>query len=85
MPTTPKLRVDHSLDVRGVARPDSYRQAVAQLRAMEENEVLELHLDEGEALKTIPYGLRAEGHEILISEPASTGVRLLVRKRALLA
>jgi TusA-related sulfurtransferase len=77
-----KLRVDQSLDVRGIARPASYVQTVARLQAMAENDVLELYLDEGEALNTIPFGLRAEGHEILVSEPANQGVRLLVRKRS---
>ena len=78
------LRVDQSLDVRGVAVPANYQQAVARLQIMEENEILELHVDEGEPLRTIPYGLRAEGHEILVSEPATPGVRLLVRKRSLI-
>jgi len=78
------LRVDHSLDVRGLAAPASYRKAVERLKAMAENEVLELSIDEGEALRTIPFGLRAEGHEILVSEPMSGGVRLLIRKRSLI-
>ncbi|MBI4341305.1 MAG: sulfurtransferase TusA family protein [Candidatus Omnitrophica bacterium] len=77
------LKVDHSLDVRGAVSPDGYRKAVTQLGAMKEHEVLELHIDEGEALDAIPFALRAEGHEILVSEPATGGVRLLVRKRTL--
>ncbi|MBI3320756.1 MAG: sulfurtransferase TusA family protein [Candidatus Omnitrophica bacterium] len=76
------LRVDHSLDVRGMEHPGAYRKITEQLQGMGENEVLELHLDEGEALRTIPFALRAEGHEIVVSEPANTGVRLLVRKRS---
>jgi len=76
------LRVDHTLDIRGLKRPDGYRQAVERLAAMADNGILELHLDDGDALNTIPFGLRAEGHEILVSEPAQPGVRLLVRKRA---
>ena len=80
-----KLRVDQSLDVRGIERPASYAQAVARLQAMAEHDVLELYIDEGEALNTLPFGLRAEGHEILVSEPAQQGVRLLVRKRSLVA
>lgn len=76
------LRVDQSLDVRGLAHPEGYHRALERLQGMEEQEVLELHLDDGEALRTIPFGLRAEGHEILISEPVTQGVRLLVRKRA---
>ena len=78
------LRVDQTLDIRGVDRPDAYAQAVQRLQAMAENEVLELHIDEGQALDTLPFALRAEGHEILVSEPAQPGIRLLVRKRALI-
>ena len=83
--TTPSirgLRVDQSLDVRGLESPAGYHKAVEQLRAMAENAVLELYLDEGEPLRTIPFGLRAEGHEIVVSEPSNRGVRLLIRKRA---
>ncbi len=78
------LRVDQSLDGRGLDGPSSYRKTIAQLQAMAENDVLELYLDDGEPLRTIPFALRADGHEILVSEPATPGVRLLVRKRALL-
>ena len=80
-PETPRLHVDRSLDIRGVESPDGYHRAVAKLREMAEDEILELSLDEGESLRTIPFGLRAEGHEILVSEPTQHGVRLLVRKR----
>ncbi len=76
------LRVDRSLDIRDLESPAGYHKAVEQLQAMAENEVLELYLDEGESLRTIPFGLRAEGHEIVVSEPSNRGVRLLVRKRA---
>ncbi len=81
----PKLQVDQSLDIRGQEGPAGYQKAVERLKAMEENGVLELHLDEGEPLRTIPFGLRAEGHEILVSEPSTPGVRLLIRKRTLLS
>ena len=81
IPSLRGLKVDQSLDVRGAPSPEGYGQAVARLQAMGEHEVLELHIDEGEALDAIPFGLRAEGHEILVSEPAINGVRLLVRKR----
>ena len=77
------LKVDQSLDVRSTASPEGYHKAVAQLSIMKEHEVLELHIDEGESLEAIPFALRAEGHEILVSESVKDGVRLLVRKRAL--
>lgn len=77
-----RLHVHQTLDVRGNIRAEGYRLALERLKAMGEDEVLELYLDEGDLLETIPYGLRAEGHEILVSEPVKEGVRLLVRKRA---
>ncbi len=78
------LRVDQSFDARGIEGATSYHQASERLQQMTENDVLELYIDEGDPLSTVPFALRAEGHEILISEPSSRGVRLLIRKRALL-
>ena len=78
------LRVDQSLDGRNTDGPKAYTTAAEKLHGMEEDHVLELYLDEGEPLRTIPFALRADGHEILISEPATPGVRLLVRRRALI-
>ena len=79
--TSQKLHVDRSLDLRGITRQVAYRRALAQLKELTDQKILELYLDEGEALRSIPFGLRAEGHEIVVSEPANQGVRLLVRKR----
>ena len=81
-PATKGLRVDRSLDARGLEGPVTYRKALETLKDLKEYEVLELYLDDGDPLRTIPFGLRAEGHEIVVSEPANNGVRLLVRKRA---
>lgn len=80
-PSLQKLHVDRSLDVRGLKPHEGYGKAKTELQAMAEQQVLELFLDEGESLRRIPFGLRAEGHEIVVSEPVSGGVRLLVRKR----
>ena len=79
----PGLRVGQSLDTRGLEGPAAYHKAVSRLQQMDDNDVLELYINDGEALRTIPFGLRAEGHEIVVSEPANGGIRLLVRKRSL--
>jgi len=81
-PIAPGLKVDRSLDVRGVASPANYQQTKQLLQELSDGQVLELYLDEGEPLSRIPFGLRAEGHQIIVSEPVNEGVRLLVRKRA---
>ena len=77
------LRVDAALDLRGVNPPDCFQRAREHLAPMAEDQILELHVDEGEVLRTLPYALRADGHEIVVSEPAKEGIRLLVRKRVL--
>ena len=77
-----RLRVDQSLDTRGLPNPDNYHAAVKQLQGMADQDILELHIDDGQALEALPFALRADGHEILVSEPALQGVRLLVRKRS---
>ncbi len=79
-----KLQVDQSLDVRGMERAAAFRTARQRLTDMAEGRILELHVDEGDALNSIPFGLRADGHEIVASESLKQGVRLLIRKRALL-
>ena len=79
------LRVDASLDLRGKTPPECYGKTREQLARMVEDQILEICVDEGEVLRTLPFGLRADGHEILISEPMSGGVRMLVRKRSLLS
>ena len=84
-PSERKLQVAQSLDLRGQESAAAYRTAVERLRRMDDNDVLELYIDEAEPLRTIPFGLRAEGHEIVVSEPSNPGVRLLVRRRAPLA
>ena len=84
MDSAQKLQVDQSLDIRGIPRAAGFMKAREQLQGMGENQVLELYIDEGEPLTTIPFALRADGHEILVSEPSNHGVRLLVRKRSLL-
>ena len=80
--STQPLKVNQSLDVRTLAVPADYLKAKECLEALGEDHVLELYIGDGEPMRRIPFGLRAEGYEILVSEPATNGVRLLVRKRA---
>ena len=49
-----KLRVDATLDLRGLQPPEGYHAAVKQLQGMAEQGILELHLDE-EAMQTVPF------------------------------
>jgi TusA-related sulfurtransferase len=83
-PAVQGLQVDEVLDVRGLSAAEGFQKAREQLAAMPEDQLLELICDEGEVLRRLPYGLRADGHEILVSEPASPGVRLILRKRLLI-
>ncbi len=78
-----RLQVDALLDVRGVDPAECYLKAREVLEPLEEGQILEISVDEGEVLRTLPYAVKADGHELLVSEPHVEGVRLLVRKRIL--
>lgn len=80
--STQRLQIDALLDVRGEKPSDCYTKTREALKPLEEGQVLEVEVDEGEVLLTLPYAVKADGHELLISEPCAEGVRFLIRKRA---
>ena len=72
--------VDVHLDLRGVRCPMNYIRTKLKLDELDPGQVLEVFIDEGEAVRGLPMGLQEEGHEILETEPASPGHRVVIRK-----
>ncbi len=68
------------LDLRGVRCPMNYIKTTLALETLGAGQQLEVLLDDGEAIKGIPMGVRDQGHEVLLTEPADPGYRLLIRK-----
>ena len=73
--------VDAQLDLCGVACPLNFVKTKLQLEAMEAGEVLEVILDDGEPMRSMPRSLKEEGHKIEKVERLENGAyRLLVRR-----
>lgn len=69
------------LDLRGVKCPGNAARALVRLESMDAGEDLELWLDDGEPIRSVPDSLAFEGHEILRTERRETFWCLVVRAR----
>jgi tRNA 2-thiouridine synthesizing protein A len=54
-----------SIDLRGICCPTNFVKTKLALEDTGEGEVLEILLDDGEAVKNVPRSLKAEGHRLL--------------------
>jgi len=74
------LNPDKSLDLRGVSCPVNYVKAKLALEDLEEGQVLEVILDQGEPIMSVPESIKEEGHKILNIEPEDHWFRLFIQK-----
>jgi len=58
-------KADVFLDLSGVACPMNFVKTKLELEEMDEGQVLEVILDEGEPVKNVPRSVKAEGHKVL--------------------
>lgn len=68
------------LDLTGVPCPANTARALLTIEWMDEGEVLEVLVDDGEPIENVPPSLVAEGHTVLGQERVGAGWRVLVRK-----
>jgi sulfite reductase (ferredoxin) len=68
-------------DLRGTACPLNYVKAKLKLESLQTGELLELYLDEGEALDNVPKSLQSDGHAIIATEKAEGFYKVTVRKQ----
>ena len=73
-------QVIKSLDLRGVECPLNFVKAKLCLEKMKSGSILELLIDHGEAIETIPNGLSDEGHQVKTIDKISNYYKILVIK-----
>jgi len=71
---------DHRLDLRGATCPMNWVKLKLELEGMEAGQVVEVLLDDGDAIINVPRSAKAEGHKVLSVEPTQVGFRLLVER-----
>jgi tRNA 2-thiouridine synthesizing protein A len=73
-------KVDEKLDLTGVICPINFVKTKLQLEDMETGEILELILDDGEAMRNVPRSIKEEGHKIIKVENLGKTYKLLIEK-----
>ena len=68
------------LDLTGVHCPHNSSRAIMALEVMEEGDLLEIVIDDGEPLENVPVTLKQEGHELMEMRRTGDQWTLLVRR-----
>lgn len=71
---------DQSMDLRGVLCPMNFVKTKLKLEEMETGEVLEVLLDDGEPIRSVPRSIKEEGHKIIQVENIGKAYKLLIKK-----
>ena len=69
---------DFILDLRGVACPLNFVKTKMQLEKMQNGQKLEVLLDSGEAIESVPRSVIEEGHKIIIQEKIENYFKVLI-------
>ncbi|MDO8674266.1 MAG: sulfurtransferase TusA family protein [Dehalococcoidia bacterium] len=72
---------DEKMDLRGVICPLNFVEAKLKLEEMEDGQILELVLDDGDPIRNVPRSLKEEGHRIIkVQALEDSAYLLLIRK-----
>ncbi len=75
-----KTLPDITLDLRGIACPLNFVKTKIQLEKMQSGQKLEVLLDPGEAIESVPPSVIEEGHKILSTENIENYFKVLIQK-----
>lgn len=76
-----EIKIDGNLNLKGVLCPINFVKAKLKLEQMQDGQVLELILDDGEPMQNVPRSIKEEGHKIIkVEKLPDNGFRLLIRK-----
>lgn len=71
---------DITLDLRGIECPLNFVKTKMQLEKMQSEQKLEVLLDSGEAIESVPPSVTEEGHIVLNMEPVENYFKVLIQK-----
>jgi len=62
------IKVDDTLDVTNVKCPINFTKTLLKLEDMQVGQILEVFLNDGEPIQSVPRSVKNEGHKILAVE-----------------
>ena len=80
-PEASKLRRLPVYDLRGTPCPINYVKIKLKLETLQGGQLLEVYLDEGEPIRSVPRSLQNDGQEILKTEREDTFYKVTIRKK----
>ena len=72
--------VDEKIDLRGILCPINFVKTKLKLEMMKNEQILEVTLDDGEAMRNVPRSIKEEGHKIIKVEKLDGGYKLFIKK-----
>ncbi|GAN32003.1 MAG: sulfurtransferase TusA family protein [Candidatus Brocadia sp. AMX2] len=75
-----KIVPDDRIDLRGVLCPINFVKTKLKLEMMDSGQILEVILDDGEPIRSVPRSVKEEGHKIVKVENMENAYRLLIKK-----
>ena len=79
------IPADEYLDITDVGCPVTFVKAKVQLEEMQKGQILQLKINDGEAIQNVPRSLKDDGHKVLdISVNEDGSYMVLVEKEGLL-
>lgn len=74
-------RIADKVDITDVKCPVTFVKTKVALEELEDGEILQVHINDGEPVQNVPRSLKEEGHEVLALEDNGDGTfELYVRK-----
>ena len=78
------MQADDFLDITDVVCPITFVKVKVALEELDDGQILEVRLNEGEPIQNVPRSLKDEGHKVLSVEDLDNGTfTLLVKKGGL--
>jgi len=75
-----KLIPHDKIDLRGVLCPINFVKTKLKLEMLDAGQILEVILDDGEPIRSVPRSIKEEGHKIIKVENLDNSYRILIKK-----
>lgn len=77
--TKEPIHVDDKIDVMGVDCPENYIKTKLKLEAMKNGQILEVTLDDGEPMRSVPRSIKEDGHQVIHLEQFEDGYKIYIK------
>lgn len=73
--------IDDSVDITDVVCPTTFVKAKVTLEELDDGQILEIRLNDGEPVHNVPRSIKEEGHQILKLDDNGDGTFTLIVKK----